>query len=125
VKDNISQIEARDDFQKLDDTKKRDVLNTLNDMIAKTYGQRYVAQLRQYRVEANNNFTSALNRIQDLLVPTNSVVNEPKIQYIKQSNLYVGFSKTELTTEEDVVEYVYALKEELLRQIKENRRITL
>ncbi|MFN5910949.1 MAG: BREX system P-loop protein BrxC, partial [Bacteroidota bacterium] len=36
VKGNIAQIEAREDFQKLDDAKRRDVLNTLNDMISKT-----------------------------------------------------------------------------------------
>jgi predicted transcriptional regulator len=125
VKFNIATIEEREDFKKLDDAKKRDVLNTLNDMISKTYGQRYVAQLRQYRVEANNHFTTALNRIQDLLAPKDAVANEPKVQYIKQSNVKVSFSKTELKTAEDVEAYVEALKEELLRQIKENRRITL
>ena len=35
------------------------------------------------------------------------------------------FGKTELKTAEDVENYVEALKEELLRQINENRRITL
>jgi hypothetical protein len=125
VKSNIAQIEEREDFQKLDDVKRRDVLNTLNDMISKTYGQRYIAQMRQYSVEANNHFTTALNRIQVLLMPKGEEVNEPKIQYIKQSNVRVSFSKTELKTEEDVEEYVESLKEELLRQIKENRRITL
>jgi hypothetical protein len=58
-------------------------------------------------------------------MPKGEEINEPKIQYIKQSNVRVSFSKTELKTEEDVEEYVEALKEELLRQIKENRRITL
>ena len=114
-----------EDFLKLEDAQKRDVLNTLNDMISKTYSQRYIAQMRQYSVEANNHFTSALNRIQVLLMPKDQEVNEPKIQYIKQSNVRVSYSKTELKTAEDVEEYVEALKEELLRQIKENRRITL
>jgi hypothetical protein len=125
VKNNISLIESREDFLKLEDGQKRDVLNTLNDMVSKTYSQRYIAQMRQYRVESNNHFTSALNRIQVLLMPKGEEVSEPKVQYIKQSNVRVAFGKTELKTAEDVENYVEALKEELLRQINENRRITL
>lgn len=125
VKQYIAQIEAREDFKKLDDAQRRDVLHTLNEMISKSYGQRYIAQLRQYRVEANNHYTTALNRIQSLLTPKEGVVNEPVVHYIKQSNIKVSFDKSELKSKEDVEEYIEALKAELLRQIKENRRITL
>lgn len=125
VKSNIAKIEEREDFKKLEDAQKRDVLNTLNDMIAKTYSQRYIAQLRQYRVEAHNYYTNGLNRIQELLTPKDMEVDEPKVHYIKQSNIRISFDKSELKSTEDVEEYVEALKVELLRQIKENRRITL
>ena len=125
VKSRIAQIEGRDDFKKLEDAPKRDVLNELNDLIAKSNGQRYVAQLRQYKDEANNNYLIALNRIQELLAPKTSGVSEPRVQYIKQSNIKVAFGKSELKTAEEVEEYVEELRKELLRQIKENRRITL
>jgi len=125
IKTNIAKVEESEDFLKLEDAQKRDVLGTLNDMISKAYGQRYISQLKQYKIEANNNYTNALNRIQELLTPKTAGVSEPKVQYIKQSNVKVNFKKTELKTAEDVEDYVDALKEELLRQINENRRITL
>ena len=126
VKEYIAKIEIRGDFKKLKDDHKRDVLNNLSDMISRAYGLRYIAQLRQYRLEANNHYTAALNRIQDLSRGDDSQkLNEPKVQYIKHSNLKVGFNKPELKTTEDVENYIEALKQELLRQIKENRRITL
>jgi len=125
VMHNIAQIEGREDFSKLDNVQKEDVLSRLHNMISATKRQRYIAQLRQYRDEADNHFTSALNRIQELLVPKSMAANEPPVQYIKQSNVRVAFSKSELKSVQDVEDYVIAFREELLRQIKENRRITL
>jgi len=126
VRAYITQVSDREDFKKLGEDHKRDVLNNLNNMTSRAYELRYIAQLKQYRIEANNHYTSALNRIQDLLRKDDTQkVSEPKVQYIKHSNVKVGFSKTELKTTEDVEDYIEALKQELLRQIKENRRITL
>jgi hypothetical protein len=125
IKENIANVEDREDFKQLDESQQRQVLDALNQMVSKSYSQRYIAQLRQYRTEANNNYTNALNLIQKLRTPKDHSVSEPQIQYIKQSNVKVIFPKSELKTAEDVEEYVEAMKQELLRQIKENRRITL
>ena len=53
------------------------------------------------------------------------IAADPKIHYIHKSNIKVEFEKKELQTELDVQEYVEALKEALIKQIKQNRRINL
>lgn len=125
VKGKIKSIEEREDFQSLDESEQRSVLEALNDMISKSYSQRYVAQLLQYKSELNNLYTDALNHIQELLSAKSGRVNEKPAVYIKQSNIKVHYNKTELKDEQEVEEYTAALKKELLRHIKENRRISL
>ena len=58
-------------------------------------------------------------------VGTNGAVSEPKVHYIKRSNVKAKFDKTELKSESDVDEYVESLREALKEQIKNNRRIEL
>ena len=53
------------------------------------------------------------------------VVIEPTPHYIRRTAIKFDFAKTELRTEDDVNEYVEALKKALLEQIKETRRISL
>ena len=55
----------------------------------------------------------------------NGGVAEPKVHYIKRSNVKAKFSKTELRSDADVDEYVESLREALKEQIKNNRRIEL
>ena len=97
----------------------------LNDMISRSYTQRYIAQLRQYRGQAHNEFTHALNKIQEMLTPKDTPINEPKVRYIKRNDVPVVFDKTELRTPEDVGSYVDAMREALLKQLEENKRISL
>lgn len=125
IKEHIHKIEKRDDFNRLDDSLKREVSQVLNDMISRSYSQRYIAQLRQYRGQASDEFTTALNKIQQLLMPKDTPVSEPKVRYIKRNNVPVVFDKTELRTPEDVDSYVDAMREALLKQLEENKRISL
>jgi hypothetical protein len=125
IQTKLDKIKEREDFKSLELTNQTQVLEELNTLLVKTNNQRYIAQLRQYREEANNHFNNALNSIQKLLIPKDDKVNEPRVQYIKQSNIKVAYGKSELKTAEEVEEYVEELRKELLRQINENRRITL
>jgi hypothetical protein len=125
IQTKLDKIKEREDFKSLELTNQTQVLEELNTLLIKTNNQRYIAQLRQYREEANNHFNNALNSIQKLLIPKDDKVNEPRVQYIKQSNIKVSYGKSELKTAEEVEEYVEELRKELLRQINENRRITL
>jgi hypothetical protein len=52
-------------------------------------------------------------------------VGEPKVHYISKSSVRVDIGKSELENEQDVNEYIEALKEEFLKQLKENKRIRI
>ena len=60
-----------------------------------------------------------------MLTPKDTPINEPKVRYIKRNNVPVVFDKTELRTPEDVDSYVDAMREALLKQLEENKRISL
>jgi hypothetical protein len=49
----------------------------------------------------------------------------PKEQFINRSSVQVMFPKRELQSEQDVLEYVEATKEALLKQIEKKRKIIL
>ncbi len=121
IKNCISKIEARADFKSLTEEQQRQVRDPLNNMISDSYNQRFIANLRSYRNTAHNNYNQALNDIQSYSMKA----NEPKAEYIKQSNVKVKFHLDEIRTKEEVDAYIEAYKEELLRQIAKNRRITL
>lgn len=52
-------------------------------------------------------------------------VKEPIIHYQRLNSVRFDFSKTELRTIEDVEKYVEKLKENLIKLIQENKRISL
>ena len=122
IKSLHEKIENHPDFKKLNEFQQRNILEPFTGLIHKSYQQNYIAQLMQYRTEARDElYTNALNHIQTLLAKA----NEPKVEYINKSEVLVVTNKTELATEADVEEYVAALKKEMLRQIQNNKRISL
>jgi len=119
-------IESRDDFKGLKEEERRDVLSPFNEQQNKVRQQRYIASVRQYGSEIGDLQVKQLNEIQRLITRAKGGdAQEPKVQYIKRANIVVHFEKSELTSEEEVNEYVEALKKEMLRHIKENRRISI
>ena len=52
-------------------------------------------------------------------------MQEPPPHYITKSAIRVDIGKTELRTEEDVNKYVAALKEAMMKEITNNKRITI
>ncbi len=125
IRTQISKIEKRDDFKQLDDQQKREILEDLNAMVSRVYAQHYIAQIRQYKAEANNKFTDALNKIQELRTPKDSTVHAPQVRYIKRNDVQINFEKSELRNQADVEAYVQAVREALLKQLDENKRISL
>ena len=48
-----------------------------------------------------------------------------RIKYVYQGSVHIPFDKSELITEEDVLQYVMKMQEVFLKQIKDNKRIRL
>lgn len=118
------------EFKALNPTQQSGLLKPLEQCLSDVKEQRYIANIKDIKRRASDEIYQAqLNEMLRLSRPTpvpgENKVEEPPVHYIKRSNVPVKFNKTELQTESDVSEYVDALKEALLTQIKENRRITI
>ncbi len=128
AEDLIQDIKQREDFSKLKETEKEQVLASLIQRKNSLKNERFIANIRQSKnhlVELHNN---ALNLTQDLIAKAedkNGEAKEPKAKYKLKSKVHIDFDKNELSTEEDVMDYVEALKEAYLNQIKNNFRIIL
>jgi len=126
----MDDLQAKEDFAKLNDYQQTTILKPFQDELDKIQVQRYIAVIRDIKTRATDNlFTKQLNEMVALANPVGETeeggAQEPKVHYIKRSNVKTVFNKTELQTEEDVDEYVEALKKALKEQIKSNRRIQL
>ena len=119
------------DFAKLTQPQQQSVLKEIDDEIRRLESQRYIANIRQATYSISSQLkTRLLNEIVSLSTPTDKAEDPgkpalPKIHYIRKENVRVSFEKRELQTEADVDAYVEALKQALLEQIKQNKRISI
>jgi hypothetical protein len=118
------------DYQKLNKEEQALVTEPFEELISKIKENRFIANLRQFKEDAVNLKSSQLNKIQELKslkASENGVpmAAEELVHYIRTSQIRPDFSKTELETEEDVQEYLDALKEAMLKMINDKKRILL
>ena len=123
----IERIQSHDDFKELDDPRRKQVLNPLNEELDKLKDQRFIANLRETRANVRNKILNQqLNEMVRLArPPEKDEVAEPIIHYHRMSSIKVDFPKTELKTKDDVDKYIEALKSSLTDLIKQNKRISL
>lgn len=121
-------IQEREDFQGLDKSDQKEVLKPINQVAARLKEEKMIANIRELRTGLADGEIEALNLIQAIVAKQNSsndLVVEPRVKYMRTQNIVVQYPKKELTSEEDVLEYLKAVKEEYLKKIKENIIITL
>jgi len=123
-------LEESADFKKLSDPEKSSVRSGFDDLKIKVADNKYIANLKQYGSDAESLLTTQMNRIQEIIRKKEeeagtAKASEPKVHYIRSTQVKVDYAHKELQTEEDVNEYVEALRKALIKQIKENRRINI
>lgn len=132
----IKDLESKEEFKGLDTAKQNQIVKPLQEEMQKLNNQKYIANIRDAKRKVTDRLLEQqLNEMMRLATPVKDVeaekdgvpiINEPPIaHYIRKSAVKVNFAKTELRTENDVQEYVEAYKKALLKEIKENRRISL
>jgi hypothetical protein len=123
----LADIKTRKEFKELDAKQQQQVTAGLEHRKAAIKGERFIANIRQSSNRLSELHTNALNQMQSLLMVPDEEgkVKEPTTKYIRKGNIHVDFDKNELKTEDDVLEYIEALKEAYLKRIMENTRITL
>jgi hypothetical protein len=125
----IDDIKSKEEFMKLNDVNQILIIAPLEEVIAKLKEQRYIAVIRDTKTKTLEHlFPRQLNEMIRLSTPVEEdgdELNEPIPHYISRTSIKVVFDKTELRTEDDVNDYTEALKKALIKQINENRRISL
>ena len=128
----ITRFKNHDDFKLLDEQKQNLILKPFEDEIKRLKDQRFIANLRETRASVKGRLLDRqLNEIVRLLKPPVVVgngtakVEEPIVHYQRLNTVKFDFSKSELRTIEDVEKYVEKLKENLIKLIQENKRISL
>lgn len=127
AKQKIFQVQQQVEFVKLAPGQQDEVLKPFNDIIAKTKDQNFIANLQVDRNRLSNILTDQLNALGRLGVKSNPSASKPKEQFINVRNVekQVHIGKDQLDSEVDVDDYIKALKEVMMEQIKQNRKITL
>ncbi|WP_051224566.1 BREX system P-loop protein BrxC [Flavobacterium tegetincola] len=131
IQDVIENIQEKEEFKTLDKTNQSKLTEPFRNEIEKLHSQRYIGNMRNVtRNVTEQLFQQQLNQMMTLSTPAkddndDDVVNEPVVHYIRNNAIKANFRKSELRTEEDVNEYIEALKNALLEKIRDNKRISL
>lgn len=125
----IEDVKSKEEFSDLVPVNQTKIIQPFEHEINKVQNQRYIAVIRDLKAKTLDTLLpQQLNEMLRLGRPADvegKTVNEPSPHYIKRTSIKVDYPKTELRTEDDVDEYIDALKKALVAQIKETRRIYL
>ena len=130
IEEAIKKLQGKDEFNKLQDSQQTSIVAPLEEELNKVQDSKYIGIIRDVKSRVKDTMlTKQLNEMMRLAAPPDDgesgEVAEPKVHYIKRSNVKAKFDKSELKTESDVDEYVESLREALKEQIQSNRRIQL
>ena len=129
VEDSIHKIQGKEEFNKLETVEQEKVLQPFKEVMEAINKERYIAQIRDSKSKSQEVLLEEqLNQMAKLATPVSSdstEVQEPVAHYIRKSNIKVEYDRDELRTENDVDDYVEALRKTFKEQIAQNRRITL
>lgn len=121
----MDRLKFHEDFNKLDEARRKAILKPFEEEQHKLKEQRFIANLRETRAKVTGRLMEQqLNEMVRLVTPS-SGANEPVVHYRRIHSVKVSFPKNELKTRADVEAYVEALKKELNDLIEQNKRISL
>jgi hypothetical protein len=132
-----NRLEAMDEFAKLTPKQQADYLKKFDELLEKINNQTLIAvisdTLRRFKdidyTQILTEVTSLANPVKETTATTTtngaSIVAEPKVAYTSSKSIMVEYNKAYLANEKDVEEYLLKLKEALLKEIKEGKRIQI
>jgi len=148
---SIQILEDKEDYKKLKTDQQEELKRPLQKEQKMIAGQKNIAYLRDFKNRIHDDILPRqLNKMAALAMAKEHVkvkagangkstytskkgnleakVSEPKIVtpvYIKMTDIKAGYHKNELTSEQDAIEYTELLKQALIEQIRQNKRIHL
>ena len=127
----INDFNTKEEFLKLDNVHQQKITQPFQNEIDKLQKERYIAVIKDTTANTLDAILpKQLNEMVRLTMPKpteddTSIISEPTPHYIRRSAINIDYGKTELRTENDVEDYINALRKALIAQIKETRRISL
>ena len=130
IEESIKKVQEKEEYALLKENQQNSIIAPLEDELNKVQKLTYIAVIRDSKSKVLDVLLmKQLTEMVRLATPVDDsdsgAVSEPKVHYIKRSNVKAKYEKSELKTEADVDDYVESLREALKEQIKNNRRIEL
>ena len=130
ITDAKNKLTAFTEYKKLNVLQQTDLLKPFEELIAEVNIERFIGNVRAKMVQADGDLyykqiDHLLQEATPLTPAGETGTPEKKKVYVRKDSIKVGFSKPSLETVEDVGTYVNALKDELIKLIKEGKRISL
>ncbi|GMU97175.1 hypothetical protein [Ignavibacterium album] len=121
----IKKVESFEGFSKLNSEQKEQVLSPFAKAIEEIKSQKLIASIKDKARIVNDKYEQQVTLIGVLSKGKDDGGKTPPVEYVRRSQIQVGYSKNELKTVDDVNEYTDQLKDEYLKIIKQNKRILL
>ncbi|MEI7982823.1 MAG: hypothetical protein WCI71_14315, partial [Bacteroidota bacterium] len=129
---SISKLKSFVDFTKLSKIQQEEISEPFEKIIKEIEQERFIGNIR---TKANNTTIDVYQRQLELMMrlanppkpvePGSPEPPKPKVIFVRKDSVKINFPKPALETEQDVEEYLAALKEQYLRIINEDKRISL
>lgn len=132
IHQSISKLKSFADFTKLDSKQQDEIITPFNKAIKEIEQERFIGNIRTKANNTTNDlYQKQLERMMSLANPPkpeepgSTVPPKPKVIFVKKDSVKINFSKPALETKQDVEDYLAALREQYLRIIDEDKRISL
>lgn len=132
IHQSIDKLKSFADFTKLDAQQQGEIIAPFERGIKEVEQERFIGNIR---TKANNATTELYQKQLEVMIrlanppkpdePGSSEPAKPKIVFVRKDSVKINFSKPALETRQDVEDYVAALKEQYVRIIDEDKRISL
>lgn len=126
-----NRLEAMDDFSKLSSEQQAGFLSKFDDFLKAIQSQKLIAVISDnFRRFEDREYQSILREIASIVTPTppdtpDDETPPAKVEYIKTRDLQLDFNKPWLEDESDVDTYVQKMKDALLIEIRDGKRIQI
>lgn len=129
---SISKLKSFADFTKLSKIQQEEISAPFEKIIKEIEQERFIGNIR---TKANNTTTDLYQKQLELMMrlanppeavkPGSPEPPKPKVVFVMKDSVKINFTKPALETRQDVEDYLAALKEQYLRIIDEDKRISL
>ena len=132
VKHTIEKLRSFEDFGKLSSTQQIDILRPFETAVNEISGERFIGNIRSKASFTNSEtyqkqleWMSQWANPPKPAEPGSTAPPKPRIVFVPRDSVKVPFKKPQLETQQDVEDYVEALKQQYLRIIDQDKRISL